>query len=76
MRRGSKNSREEQEEEERQDEEQREEQEMQKPAEEEEEDLDSSLMSVFRADNTLAEPMVCSTMTIMPRAMSSFGASY
>ncbi|XP_069453780.1 protein NYNRIN isoform X1 [Ovis canadensis] len=42
--------REEQEEEERQDEEQREEQEMQKPAEEEEEDLDSSLMSVFRAE--------------------------
>lgn len=42
--------REEQEEEERQDEEQREEQEMQKPAEEEEEDLDSSLMSVFKAE--------------------------
>ncbi|XP_040083298.1 protein NYNRIN isoform X2 [Oryx dammah] len=42
--------REEQEEEERQDEEQREEQETQKPAEEEEEDLDSSLMSVFRAE--------------------------
>ena len=35
-----------------------------------------SLMPEFRLDRMAAEPMVCSTITISPSAMSSLGASY